>query len=781
MKRTQIFIAAAFLLFLISIFILPTVFTDCIAVFCDLLAAGLVFHAIITSKMKKLRVSFILAGIAILSWAAADLLWLIDAHVLRADPDANMLISVLYFGTNAFLLLATLSFSFVRIQKWDSVRLILDAATFSLATLWFLWILLFDKQNEALGYLRNHSAMNVIAIGIDFFLIIISGIWFLSVSKNGGPWFFKVALASIFGFAAIDLIYFYLYAVGSYVPDTLIDACYMAALFGIAFGIKTYYIKYPSAFSETGAPHNSGNGLSYGALLILLYPAIIIIAKGFVILDLAIFAILLGAYEYGRSFINKAVKDREQLSRERNANQRLEQLVAEQMQSLKSANAELLQKNKDLKFANLHDPLTGLNNRAYFLDTLETMIRKASASPDASVALILWNIDNLKGVNDTYGHLTGDKILIQHTQRVRTLLEGGFMLARLGGDEFAIILRGNLRAEEVFNIARRVVDTCKEPFHIHGYSFNVTIGVGISMYPECANDRSSLLRNADVAMHYAKENKPDERIATYMDIDTAMTRKNIIGNHLKTLDFDKDLHLHFQPQFRTATRRLIGMEALLRWDCPDIGPVSPAEFIPIAEEENLIVPIGNWVIENAVSQIAKWNRAYHTDLRMGINISPKQFDQASTFDVLDAAIKRHRAMFKWIDIEITENVALDFEDSAGNIKRYFKTQQLTISIDDFGTGYSSLGYLAILSFDRLKIAKPLVDKITTDESSRKIVTSIVLLAKSLDLQTIAEGVETKAQFDLLKKLGCDQIQGFYLGRPVPAEEFENTYMKEADV
>jgi EAL domain-containing protein (putative c-di-GMP-specific phosphodiesterase class I) len=274
-----------------------------------------------------------------------------------------------------------------------------------------------------------------------------------------------------------------------------------------------------------------------------------------------------------------------------------------------------------------------------------------------------------------------------------------------------------------------------------------------------------------------KENKLENRIAWYLDISESIQRKRMIANCLKKADYNRDLSLNFQPVFRIDEMKLIGMEALLRWTCPDSGSVSPAEFIPIAEQENLIIPIGNWVIENAVRQIAKWNTAYHTQLRIGINFSPKQFDQESSFAVLDASIKQYQAASEWIDIEITEGVALDFENSSEKIKKHLKNKGVTISIDDFGTGYSSMGYLSILSFDTLKIAKELIDKITFDESSRKIVTSIIMLAKSLELKTLAEGVETKEQFDLLLELGCDQIQGYYLGKPVSAEEFETRYLK----
>ncbi|HPF88466.1 MAG TPA: bifunctional diguanylate cyclase/phosphodiesterase, partial [Candidatus Limiplasma sp.] len=376
-----------------------------------------------------------------------------------------------------------------------------------------------------------------------------------------------------------------------------------------------------------------------------------------------------------------------------------------------------------------------------------------------------------------YGYSMGDKLLKWHARQVKAGFADNGVVARLGSDEFAYAIKGAYTDDDLFHIAQHVLDACQSPLYVDEYVLNITVSAGVSMFPQCASDAASLLKNADIAMHHAKSDPSDRHIARYMDIDEAVKRKFLIAKHLKTARFDQELLLNFQPQFRIWDRVLIGMEALLRWSCPEIGDVAPSEFIPIAEEENMIIPIGNWVMNHAIQQIARWNTAYHTDLRMGINISPKQLDQAGTMEELRKSIAEYQAHPRWIDIEITENVALDNEDSAEKIKSHFQNKGISVSIDDFGTGYSSLGYLSILSFDRLKIAKPLIDKITFDESSRKIVMSIVLLAKSLGLMTISEGVETKEQFDLLRELGCDQIQGYYLGRPVPAAEFETTYLQ----
>lgn len=771
-KRSIVVVVMALGLYSLAVVLQAVFWADLAAPVCDLLAAALIFHAVFSSVNKQFRLNYILAGAAILSWGIADLLWFVYSHLLFIDPDSSLLITLLYFGTNTFLVAAMIFYAYFRLRKWNAVQLVLDGIAFSLAILWLIWALFYDKTLDQLELLLNFGIVSSISIGMDVFLIIVIGIWYLSIRKGDLPIFLRILVGSVFAYAFVDLLYYNLYSRGLYISDSFLDICYLVTLVSLAVSIKLYYIKFPSAYADQNPNTNIGN--SHKGLILIFCPILIVIFSKIDAADIILYSVLILVHGLASNFIQKAINDKSLLSQELDNNKMLEQLVSEKTQNLKSANDELQQRNEELEYINQHDSLTGLNNRVYFLEKLEELIK--ACAPNEKVLLALWNIDNLKGINDTYGHFMGDQLIIRHAQCLQKIYEGMGVLARLGGDEFAFAIKGDFPNDEFKHIAEQVIDTCNEPLQIGEYSFSITVSVGVSLFPVCATDISTLLKNADIAMHYVKETKPDRHIAFYVDIDKVMKRKYLIGSRLKTADYDQVLELHYQPQFRMSDRKLIGMEALLRWNCPELGPVSPAEFIPIAEANDMIIPIGNWVIESAVSRIAYWNRTYHTNLRMGINISPKQFDQFSTFEVLDESIKRHKAAFQWIDIEITESVALDNEDSAGIIKKHFSNKGISVSIDDFGTGYSSLGYLRILSFERLKIAKPLIDKITFDESSRKIVVSIILLAKSLDLQTIAEGVETKAQFDLLLELGCDQIQGYYLGKPMPAEAFEEKFL-----
>jgi len=778
MKKSKwiiVVVAVAFLCNVSAVILRLDFWTGLFAPVFDLLAVGMIFHAIFTSANKQFRLNFILAGAAVLTWAIADTLWFIFDQLFFIDPDSIDLITILYFGTNVFLVATSLIYIYSRLRKWDTVQLVLDGFIFSTAILWLIWVLMYDKDVVQMGRLLTNSILNTASILMDVFLLIIIGIWYLSIRKGVLPAFLRIMGASVFLFSLIDLAYYNLYSRNLYIPGSFLDLCYLAVLFGIALSIKMYYLKYPSNYVNEH-PHTNV-GTMHKGLILVIFPVIIVIFHTIDSMDVALYFVLIVIHEASSDYIQKSIRDRALLGQEKDMTKKLEQLVSEKTQDLQSAIGELQKRNEELSYLNIHDPLTGLYNRTYFLEQVGEAID--TAVPGEKVAMLLWNVDNLKGINDTYGLATGDKVLTLLSNRIRKLLEGAGILARMTGDEFAYLFKGEFANQEFIHTAEQVVRACQEPLQIDGYSFLVTVSVGISLYPVCATDKRMLLKNADIAMQYAKVTQPDSHIAKYADIDTAMERKSKIGNYLMNAEYNRDLQLYFQPQFRTTDRKLVGMEALLRWTCPEIGPVSPAEFIPIAEAENLIIPIGNWVIENAVSRISNWNSMHQMNLRIGINISPKQFDQAGTFTVLDASIQRYQAKPEWIDIEITEGVALDNENGAENIKRHIRSKGMSVSIDDFGTGYSSLGYLSILSFDRLKIAKPLIDKITFDKSSRKIVNSIILLAKSLDLVTIAEGVETKEQFSLLKSLGCDQIQGFYLGEPVPADEFEKRFLLPA--
>lgn len=780
MRKTLLAVIITFSIYATAAAFHSDILSNLLAPVCDLLAIGIIFNPVYLSGHTKFRPNFTLIGLSICSWASADILWVVYAWILHSNPENSELISVLYMGTNIFLFAATILYCIYRFRKWDSFQLILDSTFISAAVLWLLWVLVFDKRFDALGHLQQDNVINIISIIMDMIELILITVWYLSIRKGNTPLYLRIISGAAFFYTIVDFIYFYLLGKGLYIPNSFIDICYMATFFGLAIGTKLFFMQCPSGY-DTQKGMYSNIGHQRRGLYIILAPILILIFKGFDWFDILFFIMLTFLHEGFSSYIQAAISNQKILKRELNLNHELELRISEHTKDLEQKNEELQRfsdelrkKNVCLRYITDHDSLTGLYNRGFFLRRLEDKIK--GLSPDKKLILLLWDVNCLKSINNTYGHSTGDKVLISLAQRVKNITEETGELARLGGDKFGLTLSGNFEKDEIVNIAKQIIDACNQLIQIGEYSFHVTISLGVSIFPLCAIDADTLLKNADAAMHYAKNTGDGNSISFYSDINSAMKRKNLIGNLLRKADYNKELSLHYQPQFRMADQKLIGMEALLRWNCPELGFISPAEFIPIAEEENVIVPIGNWVIENAIRQIADWNHLFHADLKVGINLSPKQLDQTDILQIFNSSMQRHHAKVEWIDIEITEGVAIESDDKAQLIKQYFQSRGISISIDDFGTGYSSLGYLNMLSFNRIKIPKPLINNITSDESSLKIVSSIISLARSLGIQTISEGVETKEQFDLLLDLCCDQIQGFYLGKPLPPYDFEKTFL-----
>ncbi len=765
-KHTVFVGVIVLLLYLVASLFHSTLWSDIFASMCSSLAAVIIFFFIFTSDAPHFNPNFILIGLSVLLWAVADILWAFYAIVLHQDPSGIEIISLLYCGTNIFLVLSTILFCVFKFQKWDSIQLIVDSIFITVAIIWLLWILLFDKQYSALGFLSQDSIINTLSIITDVVQLIVITIWYLSIRAGKIPIFFRIVSGAIFFYSILDLFYFYSIWKSTYTPNTLLDFGYAATLLGLAVGTKLFYVQFPTGY-KIQSKSNSNIGHLYKGILMFAAPILVVIFKGFVWFDLFFFGVLILFHETFSSYIQTSVNNMALLEREQTLNQDLEMRISERTHNLQ-------QKNEELIYLSEHDQLTGLYNRRYFIQRLDQLVN--AAAPNKKIALLLWNIDRLKGINDTYGQSVGDKLIAAIAMRVNNLTEEKDTLARLGGDEFVLALEGVTEKKAVESFAKRIIDVCGTPITIGQYTFHITVGMGISIFPVCALDADTLMKNADIAMRFAKDTGTNGRMSFYNDIDAVIKRKRLVASYLKKANFAQELSVHYQPQFCIADMSLVGMEALLRWNCPALGEVPASEFIPIAEEENLIIPIGNWVIDKAICQISSWNHEYNTNLKMGINISPKQLDQTDVLEVMNASIHLYNAEVSWIDIEITEGIAVDNDDKAARIRQFFQDQGISISIDDFGTGYSSLGYLNMLSFDRLKIAKPLIDRIAIDETSVKIVYSIIGLAKSLGIQTIAEGVEAKEQFEMLLDFGCDQIQGFYLGRPVPPESFQSTFL-----
>ncbi|MFZ6724737.1 sensor domain-containing protein [Undibacterium sp. MH2W] len=430
------------------------------------------------------------------------------------------------------------------------------------------------------------------------------------------------------------------------------------------------------------------------------------------------------------------------------------------------------QKIEELAFS---DALTGLPNRLLLAERIHQAITHASRK-DGSFALLFLDLDHFKQINDSLGHPFGDRVLLEVTERLKRCIRQVDTAARLGGDEFILLLHeADAAGAEI--CAQRVLEELSAPITLDGMNFTVTSSIGIALYPADGLSMDDLIKNADSAMYHVKERgRSDFRFYQRQMNIGLLSRMKL--DHAMRQALEKNLfRLHYQPQFDLRTGNIFGVEALIRWKDKDLGDVSPAQFIPIAEESGAIVQIGHWVMQTAMRQAAEWNRQGHS-LRMGFNVSGLQFQQSNFVEMIATELAANNLSPACIDLELTESVLI--KDIDENLKKLNALAKLGVrlSIDDFGTGYSSLNYLKQFPIHKLKIDRSFVEDLPQDESNAAIVTAIIHLAHALKLQVIAEGVETEEQRQFLSELDCDELQGYLFAPAMSLEEFEKTFLQD---
>lgn len=417
-----------------------------------------------------------------------------------------------------------------------------------------------------------------------------------------------------------------------------------------------------------------------------------------------------------------------------------------------------------------NDSLTGLPNRHAYNERIEELMNDDSVE---NIYMLFMDLDNFKTINDTLGHSVGDLLLQNVAKRLENRITNFNMFSRFGGDEFVFIFTNIDQVETIQSIAQRIHQVFIEVFMLKSYDVYSSVSIGISIYPQSAQNAEGLLRNADVAMYCAKRAGKNQ----YAIYNSEMSNKSkselrLEGELHKALAND-ELFLLYQPQVSLTTEKVVGVEALIRWDNPSSGLVSPITFIPIAERNGLIMPIGEWVIDRACEQLALWKDTDMKKLTVSINLSAKQLLHQNLHSYIRKAITRTEIDSSLLELEITESVIMENINETIEILRDLKTLGVSIAIDDFGTGYSSLSYLKKLPIDKLKIDREFIKDIPEDKDDIAITKAIVSLAKSLDLGIVAEGPERGEHIEFLKDVECNIAQGYYYSKPIPAEDVES--------
>lgn len=414
-----------------------------------------------------------------------------------------------------------------------------------------------------------------------------------------------------------------------------------------------------------------------------------------------------------------------------------------------------------------YDPLTNLPNRSLLEERAAFALKLAERNQD-TVALLFLDLDNFKNINDSLGHKAGDRLLQAFADRLRAMVREEDTFARPGGDEFILMLP-NTDASGAAHAAQKLLTLLNRPFRVDGYDLSVSSSVGIALYPEDGDHLSQLYTNADIAMYRAKQKGRNTYSFFTPELQTHYVRLMQIENALRKALETNQFELHYQPQQEMHTGATIGFEALLRWTHPELGSISPVEFIPIAESSGLIVPIGEWVLREATQQLRRWIDDGIAPPKIAINLSAAQFHQPNLPDLIMTILDDASLPPEYLELELTESMTMDDPERAVDMINRLHGAGISLSIDDFGTGYSSLSYLKRFKISKLKIDQSFVRDITRDNDDRVIISTIITLAQSLGLRVIAEGVETREQHEFLRRLGCHDMQGYYFSRPIDAE------------
>jgi len=536
---------------------------------------------------------------------------------------------------------------------------------------------------------------------------------------------------------------------------------------------------------DLGLPESSGLATLHGLLARVSAVPTLVILSGLSDENIAVQAVQSGAQDYlvkghvdaallVRS-IRYAVERSQAKQALRQANDELERRVVERtaelastIEALHAEIAEREQAEERIRYMAHHDGLTGLPNRELLQDRLTQAIAHAHRNR-TQVAVLFIGLDHFKHINDSLGHEIGDRLLQMVADRLQECLREGDSLARSGGDEYMLCLASPAGVAEAAFVAQKALDTLNQIFLVDGNELHASASIGISLYPDDGADVATLMRAADTAMNHAKERERGRYHFFTQALNQAAQQRLALENNFRQAVAKGEFMLHYQPQVDMANGRIFSCEALLRWRQQGSAPISCPDFISIAEETGLILPLGNWLLREACRQLKQWQDAGQPQLRIAVNLSPRQFYQPHFHDMIEMILDETGLAPASLDLEITESLLLQQSDEVLDILNRLNRMGIQLTVDDFGTGYSSLSYLQRFPVHALKIDQSFVRKIGHDRNATALVTAIIAMANSLELKVLAEGVETKQQVDFLLSHGCQTAQGFYYSEAVSAD------------
>jgi diguanylate cyclase (GGDEF)-like protein len=704
-----------------------------------------------------------------LIWALADVFYLFGVDLQINSESFVSLADELYRCINYLYAIGLTLFVVGQFRGRDKQRLISDAFVLTVAA-YVMCHTVFEIMMGTTLDLGTMSVFDILYLFSTMYLVVIILLIVMTRGFHRNNFLGYGLISSFLIYSMVEIRYTYLYIAGRCADHPLQDTLYVACI--VLIGAAFYYTSIQPVALEIVDYENRGKGgkagifFSLGVLVGCL--SLVFLGK----MRLSMFLLLLVAgLAYVLLIRVQEVNEltQELLEQREKEKQKLEEKV-------NSQRAELSKVSEQLENATYMDPLMGIYNRKFW--NIYSMMQ-VQDHPDEILTIYSLDLNFFKTINDTYGHSAGDRVLMETGQKLHSVRDERTEVFRMGGDQFLVARVGRQNEKEPKLFAEYLCDLMDRAVGVGDIQIRTTMSIGIASYPDNTTDLEQLMNYAESARLSVKHSSNKSAYAFYNeDLRPRIQRKHVLEQMLQNIDFDRDLEMYYQPQMNANTCQLIGMEALVRWHHPTEGFIPPGEFIPVAEEMGIMTAMGEWITRKSSAQIVAWNQQYNKNLVVGINVSPVQMRDERFVDRFLQIMEDSGAKAEWIDVEITEGIAMTGNSMNAKIIERMKSAKLTFSVDDFGTGYAAFANMINFKFDRIKIAKELVDELDVKPNGKIVVAAITGMAKGMNLRTIAEGVETKAQLDILQELGCEQIQGYYFGKPLPASEFEATWLKE---
>lgn len=749
---------------------------------------------IASSRSKKtsrtVSHAWLFIALAELSFVIGDLLWLIYEGILHIEPYPSIA-DLFYLVYYPFLLYGIFLFPRENKNKFDQTKKWLDALIVLLTTSLLLWVYLIDPLVSDLGnetILIKFLAIAYPAGDLVLFASLLILIYNYPQDKTNTPLIFLIA--SIVVQIVTDILFSVQTLADVYVSGGWLDSGWILGylFLGVAGVIQSkadeatsgksmlfYFQKLPfSKYIE-----KAWVSLPYITVVLSYVFLVVYEVRGnssnhlFHVLVVGIIILLVMIRQYLVIFENDEL------------NNQLEDALSELREKssiLEKTNDELKREvdlrkrtEEQLSFDALHDSLTQLPNRTLFLDRLNHAFDFTKRNKECAFSVLFLDIDNFKSINDSMGHFVGNELLIQFASRIKECLRKSDTFARLGGDEFVILLEDQVARAESIEVSNRIQDLLKKPFEITNQEFYITTSIGIvNEETDKYENAEDILRDADIAMYHAKELGKAQYQIFNAPLRTEMLSRIKLESQMRSALYERRFSLHYQPIFSIENDKLVGFEALIRWDHPQYGLLYPADFLSLAENSDLIVHIGEWVLSEACAQMKRWINKFpkNQDLTISVNLSGKQLKQKNLVNILRNVLSATELPAKNLHLEITETAMIENQEFASKTLSELHELGIEIQIDDFGAGYSSIGYLQRFPVDTIKIDKCFIQDLGINYKGTQIVLSMIQIANDLGIKIIAEGIETTNQLEKLKTLSCQYGQGFLFSKPLPPQNLE---------